>query len=73
MQEEREQRRGIAGQSVEFSEALYNAVSANDVVELQQLLELGASPDQFYDDDHNISSKSILHIACGKGHTECVR
>lgn len=55
------------------SEALYSAVSADDLVLLQRLLSEGANADMFYDDDHNISSKSILHIACGKGRTECVK
>jgi ankyrin repeat protein len=54
-------------------EALFNAVSEDDVSTLERLLDEGADPDTFYDDDHNISSKSILHIACGKGRTDCVK
>ena len=54
------------------NEALFYAVSEDDVGKLKQLLEEGVSADTFYDDEHNISSKSILHIACGKGRTECV-
>ncbi|KAK7489351.1 hypothetical protein BaRGS_00019459 [Batillaria attramentaria] len=56
-----------------LSEGLYSAVSAGDVVGLRQLLAEGANADQFYEDDQNISSKSILHVACGKGQTECVK
>lgn len=55
------------------SEALYSAVTADDLVLLRQLLAEGANADMFYDDDHNISSKSILHIACGKGRAECAK
>lgn len=60
-------------QLLRIQEALYNAIDENNLVCLRQLLEQGANVDQFYEDDQNISSKSILHIACGKGRTECVK
>ncbi|KAL8609667.1 hypothetical protein ACOMHN_049747 [Nucella lapillus] len=59
--------------AVDHSEAVYNAVVVNDVTILERLLSEGASPDLYYNDEHNISSKYILHIACGKGHSECVQ
>ncbi|KAK7090327.1 ankyrin repeat and protein kinase domain-containing protein 1-like [Littorina saxatilis] len=49
-------------------EALYTAVTADDLATLQQLLAEGTNADMFYDND-----QSILHIACGKGRTECVK
>ncbi|XP_076435944.1 ankyrin repeat and SOCS box protein 16-like [Babylonia areolata] len=57
----------------EYSESLHSAVSANDVDTLRQVLALGANPDETYGDQYNSNSKSILHIACGKGFTDCVR
>lgn len=35
------------------------------------LLRDGADPSTFYEDDMNVSSKTILHIACEKGRLEC--
>ena len=63
----------VHGPPADSSELLYRCVTANQVSQLQQLLRDGASADTFYDDDANISSKSILHIACGKGHADCIR
>ncbi|XP_076454105.1 transient receptor potential cation channel subfamily A member 1-like [Babylonia areolata] len=75
MEEEEEQawHGGAAALELEHSEALYRAVIANNVADLQQLLSQGATPDMFYDDDANISSKYILHIACGKGNKESIQ
>ncbi|CAL1545329.1 unnamed protein product [Lymnaea stagnalis] len=55
------------------SGSLYHAVVENNVDRLIELLEQGGNVDEFYEDTMNISSKSLLHICCGKGHTECLK
>ncbi|KAL8625031.1 hypothetical protein ACOMHN_012040 [Nucella lapillus] len=55
-----------------YAEGLHIAVSANDVDSLRSLLALGANPDTSYGDQYNANSKTILHLACGKGYTDCV-
>ncbi|KAH9498833.1 ADP-ribosylation factor GTPase-activating protein agd4 [Bulinus truncatus] len=52
---------------------LYYAVVENDAEKLTALLELGGDVNQFYEDTMNISSKSLLHVCCGKGHVECLK
>lgn len=52
---------------------LYYAVVENNVEKLTELLEHGANVDEFYEDAMNISSKSLLHVCCGKGNVECLK
>ncbi|XP_012937258.2 serine/threonine-protein phosphatase 6 regulatory ankyrin repeat subunit A [Aplysia californica] len=52
---------------------LYFAVAENKPDRLNELLEQGGNVDEFYDDMMNISSKSLLHVCCGKGHIDCLK
>jgi ankyrin repeat protein len=58
---------------VDKSAELYYAVSKNDPDKIQSLLDNGANPNEYYHDMENISSSSILHVCCGKGHLEAAR
>lgn len=58
---------------VDRSAELYYAVSKNDPDKIQELLDNGANPNEYYHDMENISSSSILHVCCGKGHLEAAR
>ncbi|CAG5125405.1 unnamed protein product [Candidula unifasciata] len=53
--------------------SLYYAVIENDFARLTELLQQGGNVDEFYEDTMNISSKSLLHVCCGKGHVECLK
>ncbi|GFR96378.1 ankyrin repeat domain-containing protein 1 [Elysia marginata] len=55
------------------SGAMYFAVINNDPARLAELVREGGDVDQFYDDVTNISSKSLLHVCCGRGHVTCLR
>ena len=57
----------------ERSGQMYFAVTDNDPVKLAELIRTGGDVDQFYDDVTNISSKSLLHVCCGRGHVQCLR
>ena len=52
---------------------LYHAVADNDPARLHTLLAQGGDVDVFFEDTMNISSKSLLHVCCGKGHIECLK
>ncbi|XP_067670618.1 ankyrin repeat domain-containing protein 50-like [Haliotis asinina] len=52
---------------------LYYVVEENDLVKLQGLIDEGRNLDEFYFDDQNISTKSLLHVACEKGRYDCVK
>lgn len=56
-----------------YAQKLHDAICANDVGSLKNLLARGANPDTCYGDKYSSNAKSILHLACGKGHTECVK
>ena len=66
-------RRGKQSALDRMAEALYSAVATNDVASLRKMLDDGANPDTCFGDEFNKKSKSILHVACGKGYTDCVR
>ncbi|BFZ06186.1 hypothetical protein BsWGS_09225 [Bradybaena similaris] len=53
--------------------SLYYAVIENNVARLTELLQQGGNVDEFYEDTMNISSKSLLHVCCGKGNVECLK
>lgn len=55
------------------SAELYHAVCNNDPGKVRELIDNGANPNEYYFDMENISSSSILHVCCGKGHLECAR
>lgn len=57
----------------DLSGDLYHAVDSGDISRLQQLIQHGADVNQYYDDLSHVNSKAILHFACAKGHTECIR
>ncbi|KAK3720476.1 hypothetical protein RRG08_058364 [Elysia crispata] len=57
----------------ERSGQMYFAVVNNDAVRLVELIRGGGDVDQFYDDVTNISSRSLLHVCCGRGHVQCLR
>ena len=52
---------------------LYHAVADNDPAKLHKLLTQGGDVDVFFEDTMNVSSKSLLHVCCGKGHIECLK
>ncbi|KAK3094818.1 hypothetical protein FSP39_006607 [Pinctada imbricata] len=52
---------------------LYHAVERDDVQKVRQLLDLGADPNETYEDFVNISSRSILHVCCRRGSVECAK
>ncbi|XP_046380851.2 serine/threonine-protein phosphatase 6 regulatory ankyrin repeat subunit C-like [Haliotis rufescens] len=52
---------------------LYYVVEENDLVKLQGLIDEGRNLDEFYFDDQNISTKSLMHVACEKGRYDCVK
>lgn len=58
---------------VDKAAELYHAVCVNNADKILQLLDSGANPNEYYDDMENISSSSILHVCCGKGHLESIR
>ncbi|KAK0049487.1 serine/threonine-protein phosphatase 6 regulatory ankyrin repeat subunit A [Biomphalaria pfeifferi] len=53
--------------------SLYYAVVENEAEKLESLLEQGGNVNEFYEDTMNISTKSLLHVCCGKGHVECLK
>ncbi|XP_062584709.1 poly [ADP-ribose] polymerase tankyrase-1-like [Saccostrea cucullata] len=57
----------------DISAQLYHAVSKNDPAKVEELLNSGANANEYYYDMENISSSSILHVCCGKGHLESAR
>nr|XP_034308118.1 ankyrin repeat and SOCS box protein 10-like isoform X1 [Crassostrea gigas] len=58
---------------VDKAAELYHAVCENNADKILELLDSGANPNEYYDDMENISSSSILHVCCGKGHLESIR
>ena len=58
---------------VDLPAGLYHAVDNDNSTELQRLIELGADVDQFYDDLSHANSKALLHFACARGRTDCVK
>lgn len=58
---------------VDKAAELYHAVCVNNADKILELLDSGANPNEYYDDMENISSSSILHVCCGKGHLESIR
>lgn len=57
----------------DLSASLYHSICDDDCVELQRLIDRGADVNQIFEDYANISTKSILHIACEKGKLDCVK
>lgn len=57
----------------DLSAEMYHAVDSDDYLLLQQLLVQGADVNQYFDDLSHVNSKTILHFACAKGRTECIR
>ncbi|GFN75725.1 ankyrin repeat domain-containing protein 1 [Plakobranchus ocellatus] len=59
--------------AADSSGQMYFAVTDNDPARLQELIRSGGDVDQFYEDVTNISTKSLLHVCCGRGHVQCLR
>ncbi|KAK6194895.1 hypothetical protein SNE40_000431 [Patella caerulea] len=51
---------------------LYHAADDDDLERFRELVHMGADVDESYEDHMNISTKSILHVCCGKGRVEMV-
>lgn len=56
-----------------MDEAIYKAVQSDDPMMLRQLVSSGGNANAYYQDLTLISAKSILHMCCEKGRTECVK
>ncbi|RUS69962.1 hypothetical protein EGW08_022279 [Elysia chlorotica] len=65
-------RQGAAIMAGEWSARMYFAVVNNDAAGLAQMIADGGDVDQFYDDVTNVSSRSLLHVCCGRGHVQCL-
>lgn len=57
----------------DLSARLYHSICDSNCTELQRLIDNGADVNQIFEDYANISTKSILHIACEKGKIDCVK
>lgn len=57
----------------DLSALLYKSIVDDNCEELRRLISNGADVNQVFEDIARISTKSILHMACEKGRTDCVK